>query len=59
MILSRDYIINNLSAGVITVDLSSWEEFSNLVTGRLLNTGNYIWMVRSEGHWMVTGINFG
>lgn len=36
--LTRDYITNNLSEGIISVELSSWEEFVNLVTGRLLNS---------------------
>lgn len=53
MILTRDYITSNLSEGVITVNLSSWEEFSNLVTGRLLNTSNYIWRGQRSIDWLL------
>jgi len=53
MILTRDYLARNLSEGVITADLSSWEEFSNLVTGRLLNTGNYIWRGQRFPDWLL------
>jgi len=53
MILTRDYLTRNLSEGVITAELSSWEEFSNLVTGRLLNTGNYIWRGQRSPDWLL------
>ena len=53
MILTRDYLTRNLSEGVITAELSSWEEFSNLVTGRLLNTGNYIWRGQRSTDWLL------
>ena len=53
MILTRDYLTRNLGEGVITADLSSWEEFSNLVTGRLLNTGNYIWRGQRSTDWLL------
>lgn len=51
--LTRDYITSNLSEGVITADLSSWDEFSNLVTGRLLNTSNYIWRGQRSPDWIL------
>lgn len=51
--LTRDYITSNLSEGVMTADLSSWEEFSNLVTGRLLNTSNYIWRGQRSTDWLL------
>lgn len=53
MILTRDYLIRNLSEGVITADLSSWEEFSKMVTGRVLNTGNYIWRGQRSPDWLL------
>ncbi|MDR3601774.1 MAG: FRG domain-containing protein [Desulfosporosinus sp.] len=53
VILTRDYITNNLSEGVITADLSSWQEFSKLVTGRLLNTSNYIWRGQRSTDWLL------
>jgi len=53
MILTRDYLARNLSEGVITADLSSWEEFSNLVTGRLLNTSNYVWRGQRSPDWLL------
>ncbi|MDR3601749.1 MAG: FRG domain-containing protein [Desulfosporosinus sp.] len=53
MILTRDYLIRNLSEGVITADLSSWEEFSKMVTGRVLNTGNYIWRGQRSADWLL------
>ena len=53
MILTRDYLTRNLSEGVITADLSSWEEFSNMVTGRLLNTSNYIWRGQRSPDWLL------
>ncbi|AFQ42608.1 FRG domain-containing protein [Desulfosporosinus meridiei] len=53
MILTRDYITGNLSEGVITADLSSWEEYADLVTGRLLNTANYIWRGQRSPEWLL------
>lgn len=53
MILTRDYITSNLAEGVITADLSSWEEFSNIVTGRLFNTSNYIWRGQRSTEWLL------
>ncbi|ODA43118.1 FRG domain-containing protein [Desulfosporosinus sp. BG] len=53
MILTRDYITSNLSEGVIAADLSSWEEFSSIVTGRLLNTSNYIWRGQRSADWLL------
>ncbi|GAB6156477.1 hypothetical protein JCM17380_52290 [Desulfosporosinus burensis] len=53
MILTRDYITSNLSEGVITADLSSWEEFFSIVTGRLLNTRNYIWRGQRSTEWLL------
>ncbi|MDR3544031.1 MAG: FRG domain-containing protein [Desulfosporosinus sp.] len=53
MILTRDYIVRSLSEGIITADLSSWEEFSNLVTGRLLKTSNFIWRGQRSPDWLL------
>ncbi|MDR3601781.1 MAG: hypothetical protein P4L49_15070 [Desulfosporosinus sp.] len=53
MILTRDYLTRNLNEGVITADLSSWEEFSKMVTGRVLNTGNYIWRGQRSADWLL------
>jgi len=53
VILTRDYITSNLAEGVITADLSSWEEFSNIVTGRIFNTSNYIWRGQRSTEWLL------
>jgi len=53
VILTRDYITSLLNEAVITADFSSWEEFSNLVTGRLLNTSNYIWRGQRSTDWLL------
>jgi len=57
VILTRDYITSNLSEGVITADLSSWEEFFSIVTGRLLNTRNYIWRGQRSTEWLLESNN--
>lgn len=53
MIITCDYLTSNLSEGVITADLSSWEEFSSIVTGRLLKTSNYIWRGQRSTDWLL------
>lgn len=53
MILSSDYLTDNINDGIIKVDLSSWKEFSNLVTGRLLSTGNFIWRGQRSVEWLL------
>jgi len=51
--LTRDYITTNLSEGIITADFSSWEEFVNLVTGRLLNNSYFIWRGQRSSDWLL------
>ncbi|MDQ7093766.1 FRG domain-containing protein [Desulfosporosinus sp. PR] len=53
LILTQDYINSNLNEGIITVDLSSWEEFLCLIREKRLHIGNYIWRGQRSIDWLL------
>ncbi|EHQ91082.1 FRG domain-containing protein [Desulfosporosinus youngiae] len=53
MILSGDYMRGNFDEGVLKLDLSSWREFSRLVTGRTFSTSQVIWRGQRVAEWLL------
>lgn len=53
MILSGDYTRGNFDEGVLKLNLSSWREFSSLVTERTLSTSQVIWRGQRAAEWLL------
>jgi len=53
MVKINDNVSGEIIDGVLTADLSTWDEFANFVTGRLLDYGSYCWRGQRSADWLL------
>ncbi|EGW36012.1 FRG domain-containing protein [Desulfosporosinus sp. OT] len=53
MVKINDNVSAEIIDGVLTADLSTWDEFANFVTGRLLDYDNYNWRGQRSADWLL------